>query len=136
MADLEIKTSSNLNKVLAEVAAQGKAIDRTLPVIAEMLLGAVQDVFEAEGPGWEPLAEATKAQRRGSSFKILQDTGVGVASLSPSYGSTYAEVVDGTTYMHHHVTGNERLPQRDWTNLGPFEEPLLDEVAAYLTGQF
>ena len=136
MSDLEIKVESDLNKVLVELAGKGNAIDKGLPVVAEMLLGAVHDVFEAEGPGWEPLADVTKAARRGTSYKILQDTGLLVGSLEPSYGSTYAEVVDGTTYGHYHVTGTKHMPQRDWTNLGPFEEPLLDEVAEFLTGSF
>lgn len=136
MSEFEIKADTNLSKVLAELEAKGKSIDRGLPVVAEMLLGAVQDVFEAEGPGWEPLAEVTKAKRRGTSYKILQDTGLLAGSLEPSYGSTYAEVVDGTTYGHYHVTGTKHMRKRDWTDLGPFEQPLLDEVAEFLTGNF
>ena len=134
MADLTIKADSDLDKVLADFAA--KSIDKVLPIAAELLVGAVHDVIEAEGPGWEPLAEATKARRRGSSYKILQDTGVGAASVAAQYGSTYAEAVDGTTYFWRHTVGGEHLPVRDWTNLGPFEAPLLDEVAALMTGQF
>jgi len=136
VGDLDISAQSNLQKVLLDISAHGKSIDRALPVVAEMLHGAVNDVFEAEGPGWEPLSDATKAARRGTSFKILQDTGLLAGSLEPSYGSTYAEVVDGTTYGHYHVTGTKRMPKRDWTDLGPFEEPLLDEVAEFLTGHF
>lgn len=136
MADLEVKATSDLSKVLAGIAAQGKSIDRALPVVAEMLLSAVHDVIEAGGPGWPDLADSTKRQRRGSTYKLLQDTGVFAASLAPQYGSTYAEVVDGTTYGHYHVTGTSRMPARDWTELGPFEAALLDEVAAFLTGPF
>ena len=136
MADLVVKAESDLLKVLREYEATGKAIERHLPTIAEMLVGAVQDVIEAEGPGWQDLADSTKANRRGSSYAILQDTGLFAASVAAQYGSTYAEAVDGTTYGHFHVTGTETMPARDWTDLGPFEQPLLEDVAALLVGPF
>lgn len=136
MADLEVRTESDLGKVLRELEQKGKAIDRHLPTIAEMLVGAVHDVIEAEGPGWQDLAETTKAKRRGNSYAILQDTGVFVGSIAAQYGSTYAEAVDGTTYGHFHVTGTETMPARDWTELGAFEAPLLDDVAALILGTF
>lgn len=136
MADLSITTESELGKVLAGIAGKGQSIDRHLPVIAEMLVSAVHDVLEAEGPGWPELADSTKRQRRGSSYAMLQDTGLFASSIAPSYGSTYAEAVDGTTYGHYHVTGTRRMPPRDWSNLGPYEGPLLDEVAKMLVGPF
>lgn len=136
MALIEIRTETTLNRVLAEVAAQGRSIDKGLPVIAEMLVGAVHDVFEAEGPGWEGLKPSTIASRRGTSHKILQDTGLFADSVDAKYGSTYAEAVDGTNYGHFHVTGTSRMARRDPFDLGPFEAPLLDEVAQFLTGQF
>jgi len=136
VGDLDIKTSSNLNAVLLDLSAKGRSVDRMLPIIAEMLVGAVQDVIEAEGPGWQELADSTKRSRRGSSYKILQDTGVAAASIAAQYGSTYAEAVDGTSYFFRHIKGGPNLPVRDWTKLGPFEAPLLDEVAEMLVGQF
>lgn len=136
MPDLAVRAESNLNKVLAAIEARGKSVDRALPIIAEMLVGAVQDVIEAEGPGWPGLADSTVRQRRGSSHAILQDTGVFAGSIAPAFGSTYAEAVDGTTYGHFHVTGTRKMPKRNWTDLGPFEAPLLDEVAELLTGSF
>ncbi len=136
MAVLVVRAESNLSRRIAEIEAKGKNVDKALPVIAEMLVGAVQDVFEAEGPGWEDLADSTRRARRGTSHAILQDTGLLADLIAPSYGSTYAEAVDGTTYGHFHVTGTRRMPKRDWTDLGPFEAPLLDEVAQLLTGPF
>ena len=136
MADLSISVESELGKVLQGLQAQGTNIERHLPAVGELLYAAVQDVFEAEGPGWQDLADSTKAQRRGSSYKILQDTGLLVGSLAPSYGTTYVEIVDGTTYGHYHVTGTKRMPKRDWTELGPYEQPLLDDVAELLVGSF
>jgi phage gpG-like protein len=135
VAFLEIKADSDLNKVLLELQGKGQSIDKFLPTIGEMLVGAVNDVLEAEGPGWEPLADSTKAQRRGSVYKILQDTGVMAASLEPKIGPTYAEAVFGASYAIYHVTGTSRMPRRDPTDLGPFLDPLLDEVAQLLTQQ-
>lgn len=139
MAELSIQAESDLGKVIAELAAQGKSIDRLLPAIAELVVGAVHDVVEAEGPGWPPLAESTMRQRRGNSYKMLQDTGVFLSSVAPQWGSTYAEAVDGTSYGHFHVTGGlggTRPPVRDWTNLGEFESGLLEDVAEMVTGVF
>jgi phage gpG-like protein len=136
VAELSITTESDLAKVLAGIQAKGQSIDRHLPAIAEMLVSAVHDVLEAEGPGWQELADSTKRQRRGSSYKILQDTGLFASSIAGSYGSTYAEAVDGTTYGHYHVTGTKRMPKRDWTELGPYEAGLLEDVAELLVGPF
>jgi phage gpG-like protein len=132
MASLEIKAESDLNKVLLGLQQQGQQIDKFLPAIGEMLVGAVHDVFEAQGPGWAPLAPSTIARRRGTSHMILQDTGL-MANVEPRYGSTYAEVVSPASYGGYHAPD----PQgRDWTVLGPFEAPLLDDVAELLVGKF
>lgn len=137
MADLEIKTESNLAKVIGDLESQAGNVVDQMPVVAELLFGAVQDVFEAQGPGWAPLADSTVEARRNrnkGSIRILQDTGVLVGSIGKRYGSTYAEAVAGASYGIFHVTGTKRMPKRDFTNLGPFEAPLLEDVAALLTG--
>jgi phage gpG-like protein len=111
-----------------------------LLIVAELLVAGVHDVFEAEGPGWAPLAESTlKARRKGGAgAKILQDTGVMAGSIAPAWGDTYAEAFAGVSYAIYHVSKEPRshLPLRDFFNLGPFESPLLDEVAALLTSPF
>lgn len=132
MGDLTVTASSNLEQVLVGYRQHAEKIDHLLPAIAEMLVGAVHDVFEAEGPGWEPLAEVTKQHRRGSSFKILQDTGAFAGSIDPAWGSTYAEAHAGVSYAIFHVTGTSRMKKRNPFELGPFEAPLLDEVAELL----
>lgn len=133
MPDLHVSVDSNLNRVLTGLRQHGEKVSELLPTIAEMLVGAVHDVFEAEGPGWEPLAAATLAHRRGSSHKILQDTGAFAASIDPQWGGTYAEARAGVSYAIFHVTGTSRMPKRNPFDLGPFEQPLLDEVAHLLT---
>jgi phage gpG-like protein len=134
VADLTIVAETNLGNVLTQLEAQGRNVDKALPIIGEMLVGAVQDVFEAEGPGWKELDPATELRRRGGPpYKILQDTGVLAGSVAARYGSTYVEAVDGTTYGIYHAPDPQR---RDWTELGPFEQPLLDEVAELLLSHF
>lgn len=132
MADIDIRADTDLNKVLLGLQQQGQQIDRFLPAIGELLVGAVHDVFEAQGPGWAELAESTKRRRRGTSYMILQDTGL-MANVEPRYGSTYAEVVSPASYGIYHAPD----PQgRDWTDLGPYLQPLLDDVAELLVGKF
>lgn len=135
MSELQVTSSSNLSRVLTGLRQHGEKVGELLPTIAEMLVGAVHDVFEAEGPGWEPLAAATLAHRRGTSHKILQDTGAFAGSIDPAWGGTYAEARAGVSYAIFHVTGTTRMPKRNPFDLGPLEQPLLDEVAALLTEQ-
>jgi phage gpG-like protein len=139
MADLVITAESDLSKVLVDLQAQGARLHSAMPAVASLLFGAVQDVFAAEGPGWAQLAESTIERRRNKdkgSIKILRDTGVLVGSISTRYASTYAEALAGAAYGIFHVTGTSRMPRRDFTALGPFEAPLLEDVAAMLMEHF
>jgi hypothetical protein len=136
MALIDIKADSNLESVLRQFREQGHDLSPFLPVAGALLVAAVSDVFDAQGPGWEPLAEATIKARRNSdasSIQILQDTGVLAASVTSvdnvNQGADFVEVVDGTTYGYWHTVGTKRMPKRDWTDLGPFEQPLLEDVA-------
>lgn len=135
MADLEIRGETNLGQVLHHFRDRAEKLRELMPTVAEMLVGAVSDVFDAEGPGWEPLAEATLKKRRGSSHKILQDSGASAALIDGRWGDTYAEAAAGTSYLIFHVHGTKFMPKRNPFDLGPFESPLLDEVAALLTEQ-
>lgn len=106
---------------LAEAGASASA--EVTPVIAEILVSAVLEVFEKEGavPGgsqWEELAESTKAKRRGSGpYKILQDTGVLVGSITPWSEALVAEAFTNVPYAGYHVSQRARskLPMRDFT---------------------
>jgi phage gpG-like protein len=135
----EIKVDSTLQLVLQQLQHQAQSIHNALPIIAEMLVAGVHDVFEAEGPGWAPLAEATLRARRGggAGAKILQDTGMMSGSISPGWGDNYAEAFAGVSYAIYHVSKEPRhhLPLRDFFNLGPYEQPILNEVAELLTNQ-
>jgi phage gpG-like protein len=104
-------------------------IRHAMPIIAESLVAAVSDVYEAEGPGWADLQDSTVKQRRGSSYKILQDTGVMAGSTSPGYGADWAEAFAGTSYADFHATGTRHMVKRNPFALGPFEADVLEEAA-------
>jgi len=107
-------------------------VSRLMPSIAEMLVSAVSDVYEAEGPGWKDLEESTKQARRGTSYKILQDTGVMAKSTSAGHGADWAEAFAGAAYADFHVRGNDRLPVRNPFDLGPFMQDVLDDTEALI----
>ncbi len=108
---------------------------RAMPAVAELLRSAVDDVYDAEGPGWEPLAAATLARRRGSVAKILQDTGVAAGSTQTAYGNDFAEARGGVPYLIFHVNGTEHMPRRDPFDLGPFERETIDEAERHILEQ-
>lgn len=133
---------TELAGVIATFEAKGKNLGRMMPVVAEALKSAVDDVYEAEGPGWAPLAAKTIERRRGTSSKILQDTGVMASSTMTRYGGAiaggaYAEAWAHVGYAKWHATGSKdgTLPQRNPFNLGPFEADLLADVAELLTAE-
>ena len=119
--------TSELKAAVAQLEAKGKTVSRLMPVIAEMLVAGVADVYDAEGPGWKDLAESTKRARRGDSYKILQDTGL-MANTQAGNGADWAEAYSGAPYADFHVRGNPNLPKRDPFDLGPFLEDVMLDV--------
>lgn len=118
--------------VIATFEKRGKQLGRMMPAVADALKSAVDDVYEAEGPGWPGLAESTLEQRRGTSSMLLQDSGVMAASTMTRYGSTYAEAWAHVGYAKYHASGTEFMPQRNPFDLGPFEADVLADVAELL----
>lgn len=107
-------------------------VARMTPIIAEMIVSAVHDVYDAEGPGWKDLAEVTKRMRRGTSYKILNDTGVMEKSTAPAHGPDWAEARGGAAYTIFHVTGTVHMVARDPFNLGQFGEDVQKDTADLL----
>jgi phage gpG-like protein len=124
--------SLDVLKAIGDLEARGKALTGLTPVIAQMLEAAVADVFDAEGPGCKDLAESTQKGRRGTSYKILQNTGNMAGSVTGAHGSDWAEAFDGSGYGNFHVTGTKFMPVRDPFNLGPFLKDVLDDTADLL----
>lgn len=111
-----------LSQAGADVAAE------TMPVLAEILVSAVHEVFEHEGavagrPKWPDLAESTKAKRarrQGSGvFKILQDTGLLAGSIMPYADQSVAEAFTNVPYAGYHISDAPRrvIPKRDFTDI-------------------
>jgi phage gpG-like protein len=106
----------------ADVAAE------TMPVLAEILVSAVHEVFEREGavagrPRWPDLAASTRrkrAKRQPSGvFKILQDTGVLAGSIMPHADQAVAEAFTNVPYAGFHISDAPRrvIPKRDFTDI-------------------
>lgn len=119
--------TAELKKIFQELQAKGKQSSRYMPTIAEMLVAGVADVYDAEGPGWQDLAESTKKARRGSSYKILRDTGL-MSATEAGNGPDWAEAFSGAPYADFHVRGNANLPKRNPFDLGPYLQDVLDDA--------
>lgn len=121
--------TSELTGLFRQLEERGKNVSRLTPAIAEMLKSAVNDVIEAEGPGWKDLADSTKQARRGTSYKILQDTGVLAASIGTESGPDWAEAYAGAAYADFHVTGTRNMPARNPFELGQFMDDVLSDAS-------
>ena len=139
MTVIRIKVEHELSTIIRTMQAKAQALPQMLPAVAELLVAGVADVFEAEGPGWEKLADSTIAARRkaGVGAKILQDSGLMAGTVSPSWGDTFAEAASAVSYDVYHVSKEprHRLPLRDFYDLGSFERPILDEAAELILSQ-
>jgi phage gpG-like protein len=146
VSDFEVRVEGGggVTRIINVHAGKAQASDKLAPLAAKLLHAAVLDVFEAEGPGWQKLSVATLAARRGGAGMILQDSGVMVGTLGEFYGPGFAEVAAAAAYSIYHVSdepriknpdGTDRLPQRDFTQLGPFEQALLEDVGELMANQ-
>lgn len=145
MGDEFIVANVELQLVLDSFERRAKNLSRLTPIIAEMLVAEVHDVFEAEGPGWPALAPSTLLKRRGgtgkrdssgrfrkraasSSTKILQDSGNLVTSVHGEHGSDWASAATNVPYVRYHLEGGPIIPKRN-----PFE--LTDQQADRLSDE-
>lgn len=76
--------------------------------LANILELHVDDKFRDQGPGWAPMRELTLRLRRGSTGKLLQDTGH-LAQISSDYGPDFAEVFTNVEYAKYHLKGPRQL---------------------------
>ena len=121
MPDDVVVATAELALLTRSFERRGKNLGAITPVIAEMLVTAVHDVFEAEGPGWPPMAESTKAKRRGrSGHKLLQDSGNLITSVHGEHGPDWAMAATNVPYVRYHVSDAPRtvIPYRN-----PFDVP-------------
>jgi phage gpG-like protein len=114
-----------LGRALEQIGNAGaEVMAQAAPVIAENLVFHVQEVFEKEGavagkPHWQELAESTKARRRGTSYVILQDSGLLAGSITPHSEGPIAEAFTNVPYAGYHISQRprHRLPLRDFTDI-------------------
>lgn len=125
---------SELQRAMRQMVSRSHAVAReVLPPMAEALHAGVLDVWEAQGPGWDPFAESTLAGPRGrGSPKLLQDSGVSIDTLGLDFDLEFIEVFASTPYMVFHTSDKPRkkIPLRNPFELGPFEEPTMREIEA------
>jgi phage gpG-like protein len=149
-------SSSDLQGVQLDLEPLGKALmaleragaevgEQVMPIAAEILVSAVQEVFEREGavagkPKWPDLADSTKARRRGSSYKILQNTGLLAGSVTPFSEKLVAEAFSNVPYAGYHVSQRPRkkLPLRDFTDIDfeSAQKEFADVLLAQLESNF
>jgi phage gpG-like protein len=123
MSDDVVVATAELALLMDSFDRRGKSLSTITPVIAEMLVTAVHDVFEAEGPGWQRHAASTLAKRRGKTgHKLLQDSGNLITSVHPEHGSDWAMAATNVPYVRYHLHGGPVIPKRN-----PFEIP--DSIA-------
>jgi phage gpG-like protein len=110
---------SDLAGALDAFARRGGRLDDTMAIAAEVLVAAVNDKFQASGPGWAPLAESTLLRRRGAVAQILLDTGRLAGSIHGMHGSDFAEAATDVSYAVYHVSSAPRskLALRDFLDL-------------------
>ena len=129
---------------VSELVREWKALERrttdlsaVTPVLAEILVGAVNDEWDSAGRGrWPGLAPSTIARRRGSSTQILKDTGRAAGSVRGESDSTSAAAVTDTAYMIYHVSdeARTRLPLRNPFDVLDVAMPEIEDVVlGYIT---
>ena len=130
---VKLEDGDALSRVLVEMQLKAQSLDRVMPSIAQMLLSAVSDVVEMEGPGWPELAPATLAKRRkkGVEAKMLRDTGVMMMSLEGTYGPDYADAKFWAPYAKYHING-WGVPKRNPLDIEPVKAGLMEDISELL----
>lgn len=124
--------NADVEKLFDHWIARGHNPRALMQVVADMLVGGVQDNFETGGHGtWEGLAESTKRKRRGSTAQLLVDAGVMSGSIAGDAGDDWAEAATGDAKAVYHVSDAPRsvIPLRDFFDL---PEQVYDDITEYL----
>lgn len=132
MAEEVVLSTAELGQVVGWFEQRHRSLGEVTPVIAQILVTAVNDVFEAEGPGWEQLKQSTLDKRRleGRGAKILQNTTNLVGSIHGEHGPDFAEAATNVPYIVYHLDGGPVIPKRN-----PFEvnaDQVLDDTVELL----
>lgn len=133
---VEVLVDNEVPAVLHRIETRARNLRAVLPVLRDALIAAVSDVYDAEGPGWPPLAASTLRKRRGGGSKILQDTGL-MAQTAGAIGADYVEAFSPASYAVFHASDGPRskIPLRNPFDLGPFEKDFLADAEAIVTDE-
>lgn len=139
MASGAVVDTSELDRELSAIERRVTDYGPITPVLAEILVGAVNDRWSSAGDGsWAPLAPSTLYKRRlhGKGAQILQDTGRAIASVQAAHGADWAGAYTDVSYMVFHVSAAARsvIPLRDPFDVEEQAWPdLSDALGTWLT---
>lgn len=124
---------SEVHRELGRIERRTRDFSPLTPILAEVLVGYVNDEWESAGRGrWQGLAASTIRARRGTSTQILKDTGRAVASVRGEFGSDEAAAVTDVSYMLYHVSdgARSRIPLRNPFDVLDVAMPEIDPMIA------
>lgn len=133
-------TGGGVEVDVSELERELKAIERRVtdyspitPVLAEILLGYVNDRWDSGGNGdWPALALSTlrKRRKRGRGAQILKDSGRAISSPRTESDHESFSVVTDVGYMIYHVSQGARsvIPLRDPFDVEEAAWPELSEI--------
>lgn len=158
MAEIKVDGLEEIIASLGEVEERSRDLTPVMAVLAEDMKTLIDDAFEAEaGPDgklWQPLKASTLARRRGTSAKILTDTGVLRNSINARASATAIRFGTNVPYAGAHQfgvsernlvarpffpireSGGKFVPQRDGLDAREFYDRALRMIADYIeTGE-
>jgi phage gpG-like protein len=124
---------SEVLRELKKIERRASDFSPLTPIIAETLVGYVNDEWDSAGRGrWPGLAASTIAKRRGTSSQILKDTGRAAASVRAEYDGESASAVTDVAYMLYHVSdgARTRIPLRNPFDVLDVAMPEIDPMIA------
>lgn len=127
---------SELERELKDLRQRVTDYSPITPVLAEILVGHVNDRWTAAP--FPPLAPSTLYKRRkhGKGAQILQDTGRAIASVQGANGPDWAGAYTDVSYMVYHASDAPRsvIPLRDPFDVEEAAWPdLADALDTWLT---
>lgn len=135
---------SGLKFWLNELAQRGRNLKGMNRALAAILIEQVDDNFATAGHGeWPPLAESTKASRRGDgeTAQILVDTGRLAASINMGNTDVTDDIIEVYTnvkYAKYHVSPlpRKKIPLRDFLkiDMDKFLEQGIDMLVSEIVG--
>lgn len=101
--------AGQLERELKKIGRRVEDFSPITPVLAEILVGYVNEEWDSAGRGrWPGLADSTLKKRRGTSAEILKDTGRAAADVHGEHDHESAAAVTSVSYMVFHTSDQPR----------------------------